>query len=133
MTQFVDWLLATGRPGGAFALALGLLCFGLTILDFEANRGFFLMLPVFGLILVIFGGVLLVHGNPQSGDFNPKEAAPPSPELLDALHNTARPFYFCTRCRTIGEVGLCPRCKKGLDCVEIRDDEDLRLALVALT
>lgn|GEM_PF-2386799 len=132
MSGFVDWLLASGRPGGALAVLLALVCFGVTAVDFEMNGGFFLILPVIGVILLMFGAVLLVHGNPQSGDFRFKEAEPPSEALMAALNETPRPFYLCTKCRIIGDVGLCSRCKKGLDCLEIRDDEDLRLALLAL-
>jgi hypothetical protein len=131
--RLVDGLLGTGRPGGAVAIVIALSCLVLTLVDLEVTRGFFLLLPVFGVCMLLVGGVLLVHGNPQGGDFKLKEPEPPSPALLEALNQTPRPFYLCTKCRIIGDTGLCDRCKLGIDCLEIRDDEDLRLALVALS
>ena len=128
----IDLLLRTGRPGGVVSILLGLLMFLATALGVVGTGWVWFFMPGLGLVLVLFGVLLVVHGDPEAGSFQEKEAVAPSPELLEALSHQPRPFFLCTRCQMIGEVGLCPRCKKGLDCVEIRDDEDLRLALLAL-
>jgi hypothetical protein len=133
VNSFVDLILSSGRLGGVVGIIAGVAC-----LAFSSGEGvgvglLSVLVPGFGLLLVLLGGILLVHGNPEGGGFKAKDGVPPSDELLRSLGETQRPFFFCTRCRTIGAVGLCPKCKKGLDCVEIVDDEDLRLALIALT
>jgi len=131
--SLIDLLLRTGRPGGVVSILLGLVLILTTVLGVVGAGWIWFFLPGLGGVLILFGVLLVVHGDPEDGSFQEKEAAPPSPELLEALSHQPRPFFLCTRCRQIGEVGLCPRCKKGLDCVEIRDDEDLRLALLALS
>lgn len=63
----------------------------------------------------------------------PRPGSAVSAELLrGVLDSTPRPFYVCTRCCQLGRDGWCDRCDSGLDVLEIRDDDDARMALLAV-
>ena len=97
------------------------------------TNGFFIAVPAVALVFVLVGVMLLVHGDPQSGDFKHAEAAPLDPAFEDRLRNGARPYFVCTKCRSLPDQAFCEPCGGTIDVLEIRDDEDLRLALISMT
>lgn len=132
MSALIDALLASGRKGGIAGLVLGAACFGVAALDYVNTNGFFIALPAVGLALIGVGVLLLVFGNPEDGQFKLKERPPLDRAFEDRLNNTEKPFFVCTDCRHICEIGQCDRCGQGANTVPIHDDEDLRLAKTAM-
>lgn len=132
MSALIDALLASGRKGGVGALLLSATCFGVAAIDYISTNGFFIVLPALGLAFLGLGVLLLVFGNPESGEFALKERPPLDPAFEDQLANTRKPYFVCTDCRHICEIGPCDRCGKGANTVPIHDDEDLRLARTAM-
>ncbi|HJN77397.1 MAG TPA: hypothetical protein QGF58_25965 [Myxococcota bacterium] len=132
MSALVDALLSSGRTGGVISLLIAAGLFGFTAFDYVANNGFFIVVPAIGLVFVIIGGLLLVHGNPQSGEFRQAQAVPLDPDFQDRLRNMERPYFVCTRCRSLPDQQFCDACGGNIDVLEIRDDEDLRLALASM-
>ncbi|MCP4920467.1 MAG: hypothetical protein GY913_26495 [Proteobacteria bacterium] len=133
MSSIIDALLASGRKGGVASLAIAAALGAVTAIDYVSTNGFFIALPALALAFVGVGVLLLVFGNPEDGEFKLKERSPLDPAFEDRLVNTPKPYFVCTDCRCICEIGQCDECGKGSNTVPIHDDEDLRLARTAMS
>ena len=131
VATFVDWVLENGRLGAAVMMLLGLALLGYTVVDIMRTEGFFLLMPVAGFCFVVLGAVLFVF-RPGHARRKPAPAAPLDADLVRALKKRERPYHLCTACRKVTPFSPCMHCDRAVDVVEIRYDEDLRLALVAM-
>lgn len=132
MESFIASLLTRGRMGGVLSIlaALGVVVF--VILDMGATGSFFLALPPLAFALLIMGIVLLIWGG-KGKEIRIKEDAPPPAELTRVLHAQQRPFHFCTRCREVAEGKLCNKCGTRADCLKIETEDDIKMALSAMS
>jgi hypothetical protein len=64
--------------------------------------------------------------------FEAAESSPLDPAVERLLAETPRPFSFCTRHAEVVEDAYCPRCKGGVDVLEIRDAADVAMARAAM-
>lgn len=133
MSSLVDALLASGRKGGIVSLLIAAGLFGITLVDYVSTNGFFIAIPAIALVFVLVGVLLVVHGNPETAEIGRSKAKPLEKAFEDRLRNSDRPFYVCTRCRSMPDQQFCETCGGSMDVLEIRDDEDLRLAVISMT
>ncbi|MCB9761201.1 MAG: hypothetical protein H6739_15275 [Alphaproteobacteria bacterium] len=131
--ELLDWVFLHGRLGGLALAGLGLILGGVTVADALTTGGFFVVMAAASVLFIGLGGLLAVFGTGESGGrFVMPEPKPLSPELEQALRERPKPFYVCTRCRHIQSVYNCELCLRSVDCVEVRDDDDLGLAIAAM-
>lgn len=129
---FVDWVLENGRIGAAVMALIGLALLGLTVVDVLMTESFFIVMPAGGLAFVALGALLFIFRPGGKERFEVAEATPLDPELVRTLKRRQKPYHLCTACRKVTPFSPCMHCDKAVDVVEIIDDEDLRLALVAM-
>lgn len=128
--DLLDPLLEMGRPGGVILLLLAAGLIGFTVWDMQATGSFFVAAPGLAFAFGLLGLMLLVAGSP--GAQVPIERPPMSDSLLLRLTEPSRPYFVCTHCRSVSGPPPCLACGKTSDVMEIRDDEDMRMALVAM-
>jgi hypothetical protein len=130
--EFYDWLRDHGRLGGAGCLVLAAVVAAFIVIDYRTTGGFFVAMPGLVLILVLLGvGLIIKGGTSEQLDIDGRE--PPPPELVRQLHAHEKPFFVCTRCRRIAEGGMCDKCGTQADCLEIEDEDDIQMALSAMS
>lgn len=132
MDSFIANLLARGRLGGVLSILAALGIVLVVLLDIGATGSFFIVLPPLAFALLIMGIVLIIWGG-KGKEIKLKEDTPPPAELMRVLHAQQRPFHFCTRCREVAEGKLCERCGTRADCLEIETEDDIHMALSAMS
>ena len=131
LTESLIWLYRQGRLGGLLGLLISALLL-IAATQLLAYRTIPVLLTVLAFVLFPAALFLLFKGSPENRTFG-GEPPPADPQLATQLDSLERPFYLCTRCRAVADGPYCVRCKSEVDCLEIRTDEDLRLARVAMS
>jgi len=132
MDNFIAWLLANGRIGGITSVLAGIALGLIVLLDVTATGGFFIIMPPAAVAFLIMGVVLIIWGG-SGKELKIKDDAPPPAELMRTLHAQQRPFFFCIRCRRVAEGGMCDKCGSQADCLEIETEDDIQMALSAMS
>lgn len=135
-------LVALGTLLVAFAAATvaGLVQFAIG--DFQWNQGTFILaipLGFVGLVLIGLGGNTLVGAQARVDEAAAalKPTRPPLP-LADpraAARVEPVPFWICSDCKLVapGLSGCCVRCGKTAAFVQVRDEDERRTAVAALS
>lgn len=131
LAEVLIWLYKQGRIGGLLGILLFVLLLVGAVLLLE--YGTIPVLLAVGAFLVFPAALFLFFkGSPEKRSYG-GELPPIDPQLSTQLDRLDRPFYLCTRCRALADGPCCARCMSEVDCLEIRTDEDLRLARAAMS
>ncbi len=134
LSTLIDWLMSTGRKGGCLSFGLGVLVLVIIGVDLVLTGSYFVALLGVAGAFFLLGIILLVVGSPTAMKLPQAEPGEPlGPELIDKLQTHPRPYIFCTRCRKFSVIQPCEHCDSGVDCYEVRDEEDLKLMLASIT
>ncbi len=131
--DFVGWLLARGKAGGAVAMLLGGVLLSVTVIDFLMTGGFFAVLPGVGAMLLLLGAALFFLDNPAArGEFKEPEERPLDDAVRAKLEAATKPFLLCMRCKKTTPFSPCMHCDRAIDVTKIDTDEDLKLAIAGM-
>ena len=137
MNAIWDTLFAWGRVGGAVLSALSLAFFALCFIDLQMTGSYFVAVPGIAVALLVPGILLLIFGDPANRSYDLDAVDTPVTrdvvDLLEHISTAERPLWVCTDCRAVSGPGMCMTCGKSSTVMEIRDDEDLRMVVAALS
>lgn len=130
--QSNHFLREHGQPLG---IACALLAFGLlgyAAVDNERSGAFPAWALLLGLVFTAAGIAFFFFNRRGRATFDRPHGAPMNAGFVADLEGTARPFTLCTACRQVTSVVPCAACGQAGPVREIRSQDDLQDALVAM-
>jgi hypothetical protein len=121
-----------GRHRGVPFLIAAAVLGGYVLVNKHVTGGLFLGLTTGTVILSVLGVFLVVFGDPSKRPIRQIIDVEPPPEVRALIETTARPFHFCLACHDVAADAECERCGSIADVMDVRNDEDARIALLGL-
>ena len=121
--------------GQALGIACALTAFGLlgyAAVDNDRSGGFAPLALLLGLVFAAVGIGFFFFNLRGQETFERPHGAPMNAGFVADLEETARPFTLCTACRQVTSVVPCAVCGQAGPVREIRSQDDLQDALVAM-
>lgn len=121
--------------GQTLAIVCALLAFGLlgyAAVDNERSGAFSTWALLLGLLFAAAGIAFFFFNRKGRATFERPHGAPMNAGFVADLEATARPFTLCTACRQVTSVVPCAACGQVGPIREIRSQDDLQDALVAM-